>query len=100
MAITAKGRPNRQWIVEATPCKGLLRVRLDDAKDETFWQEILIPHDELLSLLAAVHRLTYSPDSVEELTEIDGVARMLGLQPVAESKELGTRSSVTTRPTP
>lgn len=81
MAIIVKGRPRRQWIVRPTALKGFLSIRIDDADDEEFWEEILIPETDLLALLAKVHRVTHAPDTVEELDGLDEVAGFFGLTP-------------------
>jgi len=82
MSIHVAGRGPRQWVCKLTPMKGALVLRLEDCEDDVFWLEICLSETELLRQLAAVHRLTHTPDTVTEFTAADDVARLFGLEPV------------------
>lgn len=61
MLPDVRGRPRRSWELKLIPGEGGLLLRLDDADDAEYWEEIRIPETELLRLLARVHYLSHSP---------------------------------------
>lgn len=89
MAIEIRSSAFTQPAVTIRPEKGLLSIRAYDKSRPGSAVCVVIPHQELLALVAQVHRLTHAPDSVEQLPEIDDVAKGFGLTPV-ESNEWDT----------
>jgi len=82
MSIHVAGRGPRQWVCSASPMKGALVLRIENTGDDSLWMEIALSETELLRQIAAVHRLTHTPDTVTEFTAADDVARLFGLEPV------------------
>lgn len=82
MAITVTSSQFKIAAVTVRAEKGMLSIRAFDKSRPGSAVRVVIPETDLLALLAQVHRLTHAPDTVEELTDIDDVARGFGLEPV------------------
>jgi len=87
MGITVSALTMHRPVVKCDPQKGQLAIRIIDSKRPANSVRVVIPHQELLALLAKVHRLTLVPGMKAEPSEWDAMKAELHTEPVPAGEE-------------